>query len=459
MENKKTFKIHFLGAAGTVTGSKFLIDDGIHKILVDCGLFQGIKKLRLLNWEYLPVNAEKIDLVLLTHGHLDHTGYLPRLVKMGFSGPVLGTQPTLDIAKIILRDSAKIHEEEADKANENGYSKHSPALPLYDQEDAERAIGSFRPVQTDHWVNLFDDIRVRFIYNGHIIGSTFIEIEIHGKRLLFSGDIGRSDDFIMRPPEKPDRADVICVESTYGDRLHPNEDIKRKIREIVQRTYDRGGTLLIPSFAVERAQLLMYLLWQLKLNKEIPDIPMIMDSPMGADVLSIFHDHQEWHKLELEECSRMCNSFRIVKDFRETWEIINDPGPKIVIAGSGMLNGGRILTYLTRYLEKEETSILLAGFQAEGTRGRHLLRGGAELKIYGKYYKAKAEIHSLMALSAHADQDELVAWLSEIKGTPEKVFIVHGESHASDIFRVKLKDRYGWDCTIPELYSIQEIEY
>lgn len=454
-----TIKIHFLGASGTVTGSKFLIDTGERKILIDCGLFQGLKKLRLLNWDYPPVKVEDIDTVLLTHGHLDHCGYLPRLVKVGFRGDIQATAPTLDIAKIILRDSAKIQEEEAERANSEGYSKHKPAEPLYDLDDAEKAISRFKAISEGAWLPLFEGIQARFQYAGHIIGASFIELDIHGKRFVFSGDVGRKEDWLMRSYEKPEKADVLFVESTYGGRLHPTEDLLPRLRKIVHHTVEKGGTLIIPSFAVERAQTLMYLLWQLKKDQSIPDIPMIMDSPMAANVLNVFHTHSQWHKLSAEECTQMCNQFHIVKSFKETWEVIDVKRPKIVIAGSGMLTGGRVLTYLQQYLDRPETTLLLAGYQAEGTRGRSLLEGASELKIYGKYYEVKAEIMNLDVLSAHADQVELLDWMSAIENTPEKVYIIHGENHSADALRLKIKDTYGWESTLPELYSIEEIPF
>ncbi|MCB0801654.1 MAG: MBL fold metallo-hydrolase [Flavobacteriales bacterium] len=451
----RNIQIHFLGASETVTGSKYLLDTGDKKILIDCGLFQGIKKLRMMNWNYLSVRANEIDIVLLTHGHLDHTGYLPRLVRNGFKGTVLGTQPTLDIAEIILKDSGKIQEEEAERANSEGYSSHSPAEALYTLEDAEEAIRHFSGAEEGKWIPLYDGIKVRFQYNGHIIGATFIEIDIHGKRFVFSGDIGRKVDYLMRPPKKPKKADILFIESTYGDRLHPQENLEEKLKNIINHTFEKGGTLIIPSFAVERAQTLMYLLWQLQLKKEIPDILMVMDSPMGANVLDVFHKHQEWHKLTLEECTKMCNAFRVVENFRETWEIIDYEKPKIIIAGSGMITGGRVLTYLQQYIERPETTVLLVGYQAEGTRGRKLLEGADELKIYGKYYPVKAEVFNIHSLSAHADQSELLDWLSELEEAPKKTFIVHGEPQAADTLRVKIKDTYGWTSQIPELYTIE----
>lgn len=457
MGKGKKIKIHFLGASETVTGSKYVIDTGDRKIMIDCGLFQGLKKLRLLNWDYLPVAIKEIDTVLITHGHLDHTGYLPRLVKMGYNKSIRGTGPTLDVAEIILRDSAKIQEEEAEWANKKGYSKHSPAEPLYTLKDAERAIHHFKSVPEGQWMDLYPEIKARFQYNGHIIGATFIELDVHGKRFVFSGDIGRKEDLLMRSPKKPRKADFLFTESTYGNRLHLDVDVEEKLKKIVNHTVENGGILIIPSFAVERAQTLMYLFWKLKERKAIPNIPMIMDSPMGANVLGVFTNNLAWHKLSESDCQKMCGAFEIVEGFKETLAIVSDKSPKIVIAGSGMVSGGRVLTYLQEHIDKPENSVLLSGFQAEGTRGRRLMEGAKEIKIYGKYYDVKAEIFNIQALSAHADQSELLDWMSEIKDQPEKVFLVHGEPHAADTLRVKIKDTYGWDCEIPELYSIVEV--
>ena len=457
MENNQKIFVHILGAAETVTGSKYLIETSQKKFLVDCGLFQGLKELRLLNWDYLPIEASNIDFILLTHGHLDHVGYLPRLIKSGFKGKIYGTDPTLDIAEIILKDSAKIQEEEAERANKYGYSKHDPANPLYDIKDVEKTITHFTTIKTNEWIDFGNDIKVRYQPNGHIIGSCFIEVHIREKKFVFSGDVGQENDLLMFPPARPQEADVLFVESTYGDRLHKREDIQEHLKKVILETIAKGGSVIIPSFAVERTQTLMYLIWQMRKAGDIPDIPCIMDSPMGANVLEVFNKYKEWHKLSYEEYSNMCQMFKVVIDFKETLKWISTPFPKIIIAGSGMVTGGRVLSYLQTYISKPENTILFVGYQGEGTRGRKLLAGANEIKIYGKYYEVKAHIEIINGLSAHGDQKELINWMSEIKNKPEKVFIIHGERQASDTFRVKIKDTYGWDCIIPKLYGIYEI--
>lgn len=454
----KTLKVHFLGASGTVTGSKFLVETDNHKILVDCGLFQGLKKLRELNWEYLPVNAREIDCVLLTHGHLDHCGFIPRLINMGFKGEIIGTQPTLKIAEIILRDSGKIQEEEAEKANKYHYSKHEPAKPLYTVKDADEAIQHFSPVHDDQWYEVRDGIKARFRYAGHIIGATFIELDVYGERLVFSGDIGRFNDQLMREPEKPAKADYLFIESTYGNKLHPEVDIESKLAEIIEHTYQKGGNLIIPAFAVERAQLLMFLLWKLKMKRKIPAIPMILDSPMGSNVLKVFGSYSEWHKMSNADCKAMCDSFIIVEDYRETMQYSQDSASKIIIAGSGMVTGGRVLNYLVELLDDTATSIFLVGFQAEGTRGRDLLEGASELKIFGKYFPVKAEIFDDESMSAHGDQQDLLNWVDQIVTPPKRTFIVHGEPHAADALRRKFEDTKKWQTHIPELYEIYDLK-
>ncbi|MEG3659200.1 MBL fold metallo-hydrolase [Arenibacter palladensis] len=450
-------KIHFLGASGTVTGSKFYLETPELNLMIDCGMFQGLKELRQQNWNPLLIDVSKIDLVLLTHGHLDHTGYLPRLLKEGFKGKIVGTAPTLAITRIILLDSAKIHEEEAEQANKEGYSKHNPALPLYTVKDAERTIDLFQSKEKDQWISLTEHIRYKFRYNGHIIGATFIELEIFGKLFVFSGDVGRLQDNLLESPERPKWADYLFVESTYGNKLHPEEDVEGILSDLIKTTIRERGNLIIPSFAVERLQSLMYLLWNLYKKNKIPNIPIFIDSPMGNNVLSVFEQFPHWHKLPMSEYRAMCNHFNIINSYGDTWKTIDDPRSKIVIAGSGMVTGGRVLTYLKQLIDIPSTAILLVGFQAEGTRGRQLLEGAYELKLFGKYYPIKAKIHHLESLSAHADQSELLHWMEDIGNIPETVFLIHGESTSLDAFRVKIKDVHGWNVQIPKLNDIQEI--
>jgi len=450
-------KIHFLGASGTVTGSKFYLETPEQNIMVDCGMFQGLKELREINWKPLPIDASKIDVVLLTHGHLDHTGYLPRLIKEGYTGPIVGTAPTLAITEIILRDSGKIHEEEAEKANEEGYSKHNPSLPFYTVKEAEKAIALFDSKEKDIWFSLSENVKFKFNYNGHIIGSTFLELDIFGKLFVFSGDVGRKEDLLLNPPKRPKWADFLFLESTYGNKLHPKEAVEQILVDLVQRTIQEGGNLIIPSFAVERLQSLMYILWKLYKKNRIPNISCFIDSPMGNNVLSVFERFPEWHKLSLTECQAMCNHFNIITSYKDTWNTIDDPRPKVVIAGSGMVTGGRVLTYLKQMVDLPTTTVLLVGYQAEGTRGRQLLEGAHEIKLFGKYIPVKAKIEHLESLSAHADQNELLFWLSDIKNIPENVFLIHGERLALDTFRVKIKDTLGWKVNIPKLNDIIEI--
>lgn len=453
----KNIFIHFLGAAGTVTGSKYLIETPEKKFLVDCGLFQGLKQLRLLNWDHLPVDVPSIDFVLLTHGHLDHVGYLPRLMKDGFNGKIYGTAPTLDIAEIILRDSARLQEEEAEQANLEGFSKHHPAKALYTEKDVEHTLTYFNPINLNQWMDLGGEIKARFQTNGHIIGSTFIEVMVGQKRFVFSGDVGQEDDLLLMPPKRPTEADILFVESTYGDRLHPEGDVKERLKTIVLETIAKGGSVIIPSFAVERTQVMMYLLWQLRIAGALPDIPLIMDSPMGTRVLGVFEKHRDWHKLPSAEYTAMCEQFQVVENFRETMNLIETKYPKVIIAGSGMVTGGRVLSYLQHYIENPEHTVLLVGYQGEGTRGRQLLDGTHELKIHGKYYPVKSRIEVLHGLSAHGDQSELLHWMSDIKTAPEHIFVVHGEKQAADTFQVKIKDTFGWEAQVPNLYDIVEI--
>lgn len=445
------FSVQFLGAAGTVTGSKYLISFNEQKLLVDCGLFQGLKNLRELNWMDLPIAANKIDHVILTHGHLDHIGYLPRLVKMGFKGSIYCTYPTEDLAEIILTDSAKIQEEDAEHANTKGYSKHSPALALYTLKDVEKTLPLFKPQPLNEFISLSKNIQFRFRRNAHIPGASFIEIDVDGKRLVFSGDLGRPNDPMLLPPDKPDKADFLFVESTYGDRLHPTESTEEVLLKIIHKSLQNHGPLIVPSFTVDRAQDFMYIIWKLKQENKIPDIPVYLDSPMGTDVSKLFLKYPDWLKLEPEVFKEVFKSTRMVQTIEETRQLARNQHPRIIIAGSGMMNGGRILHYLESHMGDPKATIIIPGYQAAGTRGRMLSEGTTEIKLHGHYFKVRATIEHIHTMSSHADQSEILDWMSGIKNKPNKVFIIHGEAQASQALRVKIKDQFGWTCYVPQL--------
>lgn len=450
-------KIRFLGGTGTVTGSKTLIEHNDLRILVDCGLFQGLKALRELNWEPLAVEPSTIDFVLLTHGHLDHCGWLPKLVNEGFEGKIFCTGPTKQISNLILLDSAKIQEEEASKANQEHFSKHDPAEPLYTVAQAEKVLPFFRVVDKELEVKLADDCYFRFFQAGHILGACSIALHIDGKELVFSGDIGQDDDLLMFPPKRPSTGDYIFLESTYGNRIHPTNDVYFDLERIINETVSKGGNVIIPSFAVERAQVLMYLLWQLKKQNRIPDIPYIIDTPMGIKVLDVFNENHKWHKLTPNECEEMCHMFTMISDFEDTINAIYDKQSKVVIAASGMITGGRVLSYLERYIDQPENTVMLVGYQAEGTRGRKLLEGAKEIKFFGKYYSVETNVVLVEGLSAHGDQNDLLNWLRDLQQKPKKVFLVHGENEAADGLRLKITEEFGFDCNVPFLGQTIEL--
>ncbi len=464
-------KLQFLGGVQTVTGSKTLLTSGKHKILIDCGLFQGIKELRLKNREPFPIDPRFVDSVLLTHAHLDHTGYLPLLVKSGFRGKIYCSAPTRDLAELILEDSAKIQEEDAEYANRHGYSKHHPAQPLYTLIDVKRTLSYFEAVPPNRWHDLPGHIRFKLTPSGHILGSTFIEVEAEGKRVVFSGDLGRSRPLIYPSPTLLETADFLVIESTYGDRTHhplsldlsqtptdpanPSLDhsILEKLSQIVQKTFERGGQVIIPSFAIGRIQDLLYLFSKLKAAHRLPDIPIYLDSPMGVNATQIFTDYSKWHRLLPQEIEDLSKIPKILRTQKESIEVMREGQPAVVIAGSGMLSGGRVLHHLEARLSEERNTILLVGFQAAGTRGRLLKDGITELKMHGKYIPVRARVEELGDLSAHADQMETLEWLRGFKSAPNVTFINHGEPQASDALRVKIRDTYGWRCEVPHPFQ------
>lgn len=450
--NEQNFSVTFLGGAGTVTGSKTLLEYDTQKILVDCGLFQGLKVLRQMNWERFPINASLINSVILTHAHLDHVGYIPLLVKKGFNGNIYASPPTCDLAKIILRDSAKLQEEEAWLANQGGYAKHAPAQPLYTIKDAEESLKHFIPVEDAKWIPLTEDFSFRLLKSGHILGSAFVEIIFRDKKIVFSGDLGRENPILLEPPVKITEADYLILESTYGDRDHTTAPTDAVLAGIVTDALRKRGNLIIPTFAVERAQEIMFILNSLRVKNMIPaSIPIYLDSPMGIDATDVMMMNPKWHKLEVKTCELICKDIIKVRELKETLNIIKENKSKIIIAGSGMLSGGRALEYLKAYVEDARTTVLFVGYQAEGTRGRAMLRGAEEIKIHGKYYRVNAEIKEISSFSGHADRTEIMQWLSNFKICPKKIFLNHGEPKSSEALRKMIEEKMKCECIAPLL--------
>jgi metallo-beta-lactamase family protein len=446
---KIILKIKFLGATGTVTGSKYLLTIQNKHILVDCGLFQGFKELRLRNWDRLPIAPADIDAVVLTHAHIDHTGYIPLLVKNGFKGTIYATKPTCDLCAILLPDSGYLQEEDARSANLHGYSKHHPALPLYTMKDAEKSLEHFKPMQFSQDYTLAPGIQVSWHRAGHILGAAFVQFEVEGKTLLFSGDIGRFHDPIMKAPEIMRETDYLVLESTYGNRLHEKSDPKDSIAKVVVETIQRGGTVLIPAFAVGRAQSILYYLAQLKKEKRIPDVPIFLDSPMAIDAtLLLQHYSDKETHLTPEQCRMACSVASYINTVDESKEL-DEPSPKIIVAASGMMTGGRVLHHLKTIAPDPRNTILMTGYQAGGTRGADLLAGGREIKIHGEIIAVKAQVVSLNSLSAHADYEDILYWLKQFKRPPRKVFITHGEPEAADALKKRIEKELGWSCEIP----------
>lgn len=451
--------LEFLGGAGTVTGSKILLTVREHKVLVDCGLFQGLKKLRLMNWETLPIDVNELETVFLTHAHLDHSGYIPALVRNGYKGAVHCTPPTRDITEIILKDSGKLQEEDAEHANKYGYTHHMPAKPLYSVSDAEEAMKHFVTHELETWHELNKDIRFRFRNSGHIPGSVFIEFEVDDEHIVFTGDLGRQHPILLSKPEPVEHADYLIMESTYGDRLHPESDPYDDLADVINRTYRKGGSLIIPSFAVERAQEVLFLISKLRRNGRIPrKIPIYLDSPMAVNVTEVMTRYVDWLSITHKECEEACGEVEMVTSVEESRSLVEDRRQKIVIAGSGMVTGGRVLHYLEKAIDNKANTILLTGYQAEGTRGRQLRDGVHEIKFFGKYHKVNADVREITCFSAHADQAEMLAWLSKIQNKPKKVFINHGEQQPAHVFALKISDTFGWDCEIAQMDKVYPLE-
>jgi metallo-beta-lactamase family protein len=445
----------FLGGAGTVTGSRFLVEHGDARVLVDCGLFQGLRELRRRNWEEFPVDPASIDAVVITHAHLDHSGYLPALARDGFAGRVVCTPDTAALAAIVLRDSARLQEEDAAYASAGGFSKHSPPLPLYTATDAEHGLSLFTPADFGVPVDLAPAVSVVLRPAGHVLGSSTAELRVAGRTVLFTGDLGRSAHPMLRPPAPPPAADVVVTESTYGDRAHPATDVDT-FADVLRRTLGRGGVVLVPSFAVDRTEIVLHTLRLLMASGAVPQVPVFVDSPMALETLAIYRRAlDERHADVRPEAADERDFFdtgdlRVARTSTES-QRLNQPGfPCVLVSASGMATGGRVVHHLKQLLPDRRNSVVLAGYQAVGTRGRDLVDGARQVKIHGKYVPVHAEIVNLLQFSVHADATEIVDWLAELPAPPETCYVVHGEPAASNNLRDRIAAQLGWLCVVPQ---------
>lgn len=451
-------KLTFLGATGTVTGSKYLLEYGGKRVLIDCGLFQGFKELRRRNWEELPILPEYIDAVILTHAHIDHSGYVPLLIKNGFNGPVYASAATTDLCKILLPDSGYLQEEDARRANRYGYTRHSPARPLYTREDAEEALEYFKPIDFGSPVYIQDDLHFTLSRAGHILGASFISLKAGKRTITFSGDLGRANDALMHDPAALNNTDYLLIESTYGDRLHADTDPAEKFGEVIRETAARGGTVLIPTFAVGRAQTILYHLKKLSEAGQIPNIPIFMDSPMALNATNLMCRHKAEHRLSENYCADVCNIATYTRTRDDSKALNANSMPKVIISASGMLTGGRVLHHLKDLMGDPKNTILFTGFQAGGTRGEAMLEGEEMIKIHGHFHKVRSVVTQVGNLSAHADRQEILAWLKNFRKAPLKTFITHGEASASAALRRAIIDELGWDkdsLIIPEYEQVE----
>jgi metallo-beta-lactamase family protein len=444
-------KLTFLGGAGTVTGSKYLLQNGGDRLLVDCGLFQGFKALRLRNWAPPPVAPDSITGVILTHAHLDHSGYLPLLAKQGFRGPIVCTAATADLCGILLPDSGHLQEQDALFANRHHFSKHHPALPLYTEKDAAAVLEQLRPTPFDQSVALPGGAQLRLLRAGHILGAATAVVTWSGITVAFSGDIGRYGDPLMPDPVAPRQADYLLIESTYGDRHHDNADPEAALAEIITAAIHRGGTVIIPAFAVGRAQSLLFHIARLKASGRLPRLlPVFLDSPMAIDATDIFRRHCADHRLDAAQMRLLDGDVRYVRSSEESKALTANPLPKVIVSASGMATGGRVLHHLEHYAPDSRNAIVFAGFQAGGTRGSAILAGADRIKMYGHYVPIRAHIHELSMLSAHGDRDELLRWAREFDTPPRTAFVVHGEPASADALRHALEEELLWNCVVPD---------
>jgi metallo-beta-lactamase family protein len=442
-------RITFLGATGTVTGSRYLVETKRARVLLDCGLFQGWRALRERNWRAPTFDPRELDAVVLTHAHIDHSGYVPKLVQLGFRGRVYCTRGTADLLEVLLPDSGFLQEEEARHARKWGYSRHASPEPLYTRDEAEHSLRSLNPVDFESTIDVAPGVEASFTRAGHILGSACIRLAADGTTLAFSGDVGRPHDPIMKPPAPLPAADYVVVESTYGDRRHPVGDVREELAAIVRDTVARKGSVVVPAFAVGRAQHLLHLLAELRREKRIPDVPVFLDSPMATEATHIFCDHVEDHGLSTRECHEMCKLPTYSRTPEDSKAIDAREDSCVVVSASGMATGGRVLHHLRRFLPDERSTVLLVGYQAAGTRGRALADHVDELTIHGQTVRVRAHVAEIAGLSAHADATELVTWLRESAVSPRRVFVTHGEPSAARALRQTLSDTFGWDAAVP----------
>ena len=445
----------FLGAAGTVTGSKHLLDLGDHRVLVDCGLFQGLKELRERNWAALPIDPVRIDAVILTHAHLDHCGYLPRLVANGFRGRVFCTPGTRELCSIVLPDSARIQEEDARDANRHAYTKHAPALPLYTENDAARALGQLQPVGYDRPVPVVPGLDVDFVNAGHLLGSAYARVLVNGQTLLFGGDLGRYGRPVLPDPSPIDEADVLLVESTYGDRIHEPDDRGARLEAIVNDSVKRGGKLIVPAFAIGRVEEVLYWLKHLEEAGRIPALPVYLDSPMAAAALQFYSSRASELDPEMKPGHREVRMFytarmTVVASSQQSQELVASRQPSIVIASSGMATGGRVLHHLEAALPNPNNTVVFVGYQAVGTRGRQLVDGARQVRLKGRDVPVAARIEQIESMSAHADAGEIMRWLSGFSRAPSMTYLVHGEPSALDALKRRIESSFRWPVHIAE---------
>jgi len=447
--------IRFLGGADSVTGSKYLVEHQHQRLLIDCGLFQGYKQLRLRNWSALPVAPAQIHAVVLTHAHLDHSGYVPLLVHQGFKGRIHASSGTLDLCRILLPDSGHLQEEDAAFANRHGFSKHAPALPLYTRQQAIDSLGRFHAEQLHKVFEPIAGWKVRLQAAGHILGACSVLLEVAGRRILFSGDLGRTDDVLMQAPEPPPQADTVLIESTYGNRQHPDSAWQDELGPLLQKLAARGGVAVVPVFAVGRAQAVLHAIAELKAAGRLPQgLPVYLDSPMAIHTTALFEKHMGEHRLSARQVQAMDRVATMLETPEQSKALATRHGPMVILAASGMATGGRVLHHLAQYAGDHRNMIILTGFQAPGTRGARLAAGESSIRVHGQDIAVRAEVAQITSASAHADAPQLIDWLRQMPRAPDQVHVVHGERDSADALRQRIGQALGWRAVVPEYGSV-----